>query len=70
MEAELIKIDSKTDNLKVTKEANVDEANSIYLRKELSTEAYKEKMIIYIEKLTLLKLESKRIQKNGVQYMK
>ena len=44
MEAELIGIDSKTDNLAVTEEANVDEAIPIDLRKEQSTQAYKETM--------------------------
>ena len=33
MEAELIKIDSKADNLAVTEEANVDEAIPIDMRK-------------------------------------
>ena len=45
MEAELTKTDSRTDNLAVSDEANVDEAIPIDLRKEQSTESYKEKMI-------------------------
>ena len=42
MESELTEMDSRTDNLAVFKEANVDEAIPIDLRKEQSTEAYKE----------------------------
>ena len=37
MEAELIKLYSKTENLEVTEEANVDDAIPIYIRKEQST---------------------------------
>ena len=44
MEAELTEMDSRTDNLAVTEEANVDEAIPIDLRKERSTQAYKETM--------------------------
>ena len=44
IEAELTQIDSSTDNLAVSEEANVDEAIQIDLRKEQITEAYKETM--------------------------
>ena len=44
MEAELTEMDSRTDNLAVSEEANVDEAIPIDLRKEQSTEAYKKTM--------------------------
>ena len=37
-------MDSRTENLAVTEEVNVDEAIQIDLRNEQSTEAYKEKM--------------------------
>ena len=50
-EAELNEIDSKTDNLTVTEEANVDEAIPIDLRKELSTQEYKETMRMDIENI-------------------
>ena len=44
MEAELAEMDSRTDNLAVTKEANVDEAIPINIRKKKSIELYKEKI--------------------------
>ena len=43
MEAELTEateMNAKTDNLEITKEANVDEAIPIYLYKEQKTQAY------------------------------
>ena len=52
MESEQTKTDSRLDNLAVSEDANVDEAISHDLRKEQSTNAYKEKMskdIINIE---------------------
>ena len=52
-------MDSKTDNLEVTEEANVDEAISIYLLKEQDTQAYKDTLDIDIEKLTHLSYETK-----------
>ena len=51
MEAELIEIDSKTDNQAITEEANVDEVIPIDPRKEQSTQAFKETMIIDIENI-------------------
>ena len=42
MEAELIKTDSRPDNLAVSEDASVDEAVPINIRKERNTEAYKE----------------------------
>ena len=51
MEAELTEMDSKTDHLVVTEEANVDEAIPIGLRKERSTLAYKETMSMDIENI-------------------
>ena len=44
MEAELIKTDSRPDNLAVSEDASVDEAVPIDIRKEQNTKAYKEKM--------------------------
>ena len=44
METELTEMDSRTENLAVTEEANVDKAIPIYLKKEQNTEAYKETM--------------------------
>ena len=41
MEAELTEMDSRTDNLAVSEEANFDEAIPIDIRKEQITEAYK-----------------------------
>ena len=41
IEAELTEMDSKTDHLAVTEEANIDEDIPIDLRKERSTQAYK-----------------------------
>ena len=42
MEAELTEMDSRTDNLAVYEDANVDESIPIDLRKEQNTGAYKE----------------------------
>ena len=44
MEAELTEMGSRTDNLAIYEEANVDEDIPIHLIKEQSTEAYKETM--------------------------
>ena len=44
MEAEQNEIDSRTENLAVSEDANVYEAIPIYLKKQQSTEAYKETM--------------------------
>ena len=44
MEAELTEMDSRTENLAVTEESNVDEAIPIDIRKEQGTESYKETM--------------------------
>ena len=51
MEAKLIKLDSKTDNLEVTEESNVYDDIPIDLRKERRTQAYKETMSIDIENI-------------------
>ena len=59
MEAEVIKIDSKTENLAVTEEANVDESIPIYLRKEQSTQAYKETMRMDIENIDTFETRNK-----------
>ena len=73
MEAELnesSKIGSKTDNLEVIIEANVDEAIPIYFQKELMTKVYKRTMNIDNEEKKLhLKRENKYAQLNGEQYM-
>ena len=49
-------MDSRTENLTVTEDTNVDKAIPIDIKKEQSTESYKDTMSIDIEKLTLLKL--------------
>ena len=51
MEAELTGMDSRTDNLAVSEEANVDEATPIDLKKEQRTEAHKEKMSKYVNNI-------------------
>ena len=54
MEAELTEsseMDSKTDNLALTEEANVYEAIPIYLKREQNTQAYKYKMDIDIDNI-------------------
>ena len=62
MEAELIEsseMDSKTDNLAVTEEADVDEAIPIYIEKEQNTQAYKETMEIDIDQINTYELRNK-----------
>ena len=59
MEAELIEMDSKTGHLVLTEEANVDEAIPIGLRKEQSTQAYKETMSMDIENINTLETGNK-----------
>ena len=49
---ELSEMDSKTDNLAVTEEANVDEAIPIYLKKERNTQAYKYTTEMDIDKIS------------------
>ena len=44
MEAELMKMDSRPDNLAASEDESVDEAVPIDIRKERNTKAYKEKM--------------------------
>ena len=51
MEDELTEMDSRTEIMAVSKEANVDEAIPIDIRKEQSTEAYKETMSKYIDNI-------------------
>ena len=70
MESELTRIYSITYNLAVSEDASVDEVVPIQIKKERNTKAYKETMSKYIEKLTLMKLEKKLIQKNGGQSMR
>ena len=52
-------MDSRTDNLEVTEEANADEAIPIGLRKELRKEAYKETMSIDIENVDAFETRTK-----------
>ena len=52
-------MDSKTDNLAVTEEANVDESIPIYLKNEQSTEAYKETIIKDIESIDTYETRTK-----------
>ena len=73
MEGELtesLEIYSKTDNLAVTEEANVDESIQIYLLKELKTQAYKKTIKLMTEIFTHLKREKNQIQLNGRQSTK
>ena len=70
MEAELTEMDSRTENLAVTEEANVDEAIPIGLRKERSTESYKETMNIDIENIDTFETRTTVNTKNGDQSMK
>ena len=61
MEAELIEsseMDSKTENLAVTEEADVDEVIPIYLKNEQNTQEYKEKMDIDIDKINSYELRN------------
>ena len=62
MEAELIEsseMDSKTDNLNMTEEADVDEDIPTYLKKEGKTQAYKDKMDIDIDKIKTYEIRNK-----------
>ena len=59
METELTETDSKTDNLAVSEDANVDEAIPIDIRKEQSTEAYKETMSKDINKIDTYETRTK-----------
>ena len=62
MEAELTEsseMDSKTDNLAVAEEANVDEYIPIYLKKEQNTQAYKKTMDIDIDKINTFENRNK-----------
>ena len=54
MEAELTELsemDSKTDNLAVTEEADVDESIPIYIKKERNAYTYKDTMYIDIDNI-------------------
>ena len=62
MEAELTEsseIKSKTENLEITEEADVDEAIPIYLQKERKKQAYKGKKNIDIEKINIFEKRNK-----------
>ena len=59
IEAELTEMDSRTDNLAVTEEANVDEDIPIDLGKEQITEAYKQKMSMDIENINTFETKKK-----------
>ena len=59
MEAEQTEMDSRTENLAVTKEANIDEAIPIDLIKEQSTEAYKETISTDIENIDTFETRTK-----------
>ena len=48
---------SKTNNLAVTEDSDVDEAIQIYLKKEQSTQSYEEKWTLILIRLTHLKRE-------------
>ena len=70
IEAELIEIDSKNENLAVTEEVNVDESIIIDLRKEQNTQAYKETTRMDIENIDTFETRNKVNTKNGGQYLK
>ena len=59
MEYELIEIDSKTGNLAVSEDANVDEYIPICLRKEQIAQAYKETMSMDIENIDTFETRKK-----------
>ena len=62
MEAELTEsseIDSKTDNLAVTEESDVDEAIPKYILKSLKTQAYKDTMDIDIDNINTYQIRNK-----------
>ena len=62
MEAEIIKsseMDSKTDNLAVTEEVDVDEAIPNYMWKERNTHTYKYTMDIDIDQINTYELRNK-----------
>ena len=59
MEAELTELDSRTDNLAVTEEANFDESVPMDLIKEQTKQAYKETMSIDIEKIDTFETRTK-----------
>ena len=59
IEAELIEIDSKNENLAVTEEVNVDESIIIDLRKEQNTQAYKETTRMDIENIDTFETRNK-----------
>ena len=59
MDSELTEMDSKTDNLAVTEEENVDESIPIYLKKEQSTQEYKETKSKDIENIDTFETRSK-----------
>ena len=63
-------MDSRTDNLAVSEDANVYEDIPIDLIKEQSTEEYKETMSKDINNIDTYETRKKLIQKNGGQYMK
>ena len=52
-------MDSKTDHLAVTEEANFDEAISVDLGKERSTQAYKDTVSMDIEKINTFETGNK-----------
>ena len=68
MEAELnewSEINSKTDNLAVTEEADVDEAIPMYIKKELKIQAYKETMNVDVDKINTFEI---RIKINTIKW--
>ena len=68
MEAELTelsKINSKTENLAVTEEVDVDEAIPTYLQKERKTQAYQKTIKTYIDKINT---SEKRKKENTIKW--
>ena len=62
METELIKLsemDSKSDNLAVTEQGDVDEAIPIYLKKEQNKQAYRKTIDIDINKINTFEKRNK-----------
>ena len=71
MEAEMKEMDEKLGKYAFSEDDNFDEAIPIQIKKERTTEAYKEKMNEYIETMDKNQNSKQIIQKlNGDQYMR
>ena len=70
MEAELMKIDSRPDNLAVSEDESVDEDVSIDIRRKRKTKAYKEKTSQNIRNIDTYETRTKVNTTNGAQSMR